>query len=299
MDQTRANNSLAPFIALAKSANSPRAAADLVTQATSAPNTYIFAELLQQPNIQALAENEQYGVYFKVLQHFAWGTLESYRANPLPELTDAQLLKLRLLSLLTIASQKSTTSSNTSNLSYQSLCAQLGLSSPIDLEHLVTEALYQNLITGTLNPAAQTVIITSVAPLRDLAPGSVQSMIAELQAWSGRCDSVLADLEAEIRKVKTEAGNRAKREARAEKQIKAVTDVGEKGGSGPGRVLGTNSSGHNVRGATKRDQADDDYEDDDAMDVDEAPRAPSGRKKSSGSSSGLLNRLTRGSSGRG
>lgn len=81
MDQTRANNALAPFIALAKSANSPRAAADLVTQATSAPNTYIFAELLQQPNIQALAGNEQYGVYLTALQNFAWGTLETYKCK--------------------------------------------------------------------------------------------------------------------------------------------------------------------------------------------------------------------------
>lgn len=79
MDQSRAINALAPFIALAKSANSPRAAADLVTQATSAPNTYLFAELLQQKNIQALAGNEQYGSFLSLLQVFAWGTWEAYK----------------------------------------------------------------------------------------------------------------------------------------------------------------------------------------------------------------------------
>lgn len=74
MDQTRALNALAPFLALAKSANSPRAAADLITQATSASNTYIFAELLQQPNIRALANHEQYGSFHTLLECFAWGT---------------------------------------------------------------------------------------------------------------------------------------------------------------------------------------------------------------------------------
>lgn len=79
MDQSRAINALAPFVALAKSANSPRAAADLVTQATSAANTYVFAELLQQPNVQALAGHEQYGNFYSLLELFAWGTWEDYK----------------------------------------------------------------------------------------------------------------------------------------------------------------------------------------------------------------------------
>lgn len=81
MDQSRAINALAPFVALAKSANSPRAAADLVTQATSAANTYVFAELLQQPNVQALAGQEQYGNFYNLLELFAWGTWEDYKSE--------------------------------------------------------------------------------------------------------------------------------------------------------------------------------------------------------------------------
>ena len=77
MDQTqqKALNALEPYILLSKSANSPRAAADLVTQATSAPNTFVFAELLQTPNVQALqAASDDYAKYFTVLEIFAWGT---------------------------------------------------------------------------------------------------------------------------------------------------------------------------------------------------------------------------------
>ncbi|KAF2216031.1 hypothetical protein CERZMDRAFT_109831 [Cercospora zeae-maydis SCOH1-5] len=225
MDQTRAINALAPFVALAKSANSPRAAADLVQQATSAPNTYVFAELLQQPNIRQLVDHEQFAPALTLLQTFAWGTWETYKStSALPALSDAQALKLRLLSLLSLAAEKG----NASTLSYASLCSRLDLSSTVDLEHLVTQAIYSNLITATLNPAAQTVVITSVAPLRDVAPGSVQNMISELAAWSGRCDAVLEQLEEEIQKVKADAEKRAKRESKAEKQIKAVTEQAEK-----------------------------------------------------------------------
>lgn len=79
MDQSLALNALAPFVALAKSATSPRAAADLISQATAAPNTYVFAELLQQPNIQALKGHEQYGGHSELLRLFAWGTWEEYQ----------------------------------------------------------------------------------------------------------------------------------------------------------------------------------------------------------------------------
>jgi COP9 signalosome complex subunit 7 len=79
MESTRALNALEPFLALSKSANSPRAAADLVTQATSAPNTYVFAELLQTPNIQNLRKSDEYASYLTLLEIFSWGTWQDYK----------------------------------------------------------------------------------------------------------------------------------------------------------------------------------------------------------------------------
>ena len=87
MEQTRALNALEPFLALSKSATSPRAASDLVVQATSAPNTYVFAELLQTPNIQALRSSEEYAPYLTLLEIFAWGTWEDYKSTYMKPLT--------------------------------------------------------------------------------------------------------------------------------------------------------------------------------------------------------------------
>ena len=88
MDQTqqKALNALEPYILLSKSANSPRAAADLVQQATAAPNTFVFAELLQTPNIQALrTAPDAYAQYYTLLEIFAWGTWSDYTCEfPLP-----------------------------------------------------------------------------------------------------------------------------------------------------------------------------------------------------------------------
>jgi len=282
MDQSRALNALAPFLALAKSANSPRAASDLITQATSAPNTYVFAELLQQPNIRKLASDDQYSGHFKLLEAFAWGTWESYKANSstssLPTLSDVQSRKLRLLSLLTIAAEK-TQATTEHNLSYSSLCKRLDLEHTRDLEQLVTTAIYENLITATLNPSAQTVVITSVAPLRDLAPGSVNQLLGELSAWSGRCDSVLADLQAEISRIEAEAVKRAAREQRKEKQIRAANEVSEKGSGG---AAGGTRSGKQSGGKAEMQE---DADDDDAMELD-SNSAPNGRKRGAAGGTG-------------
>lgn len=78
MEQQRALNALEPYIALAKSATSPRAAADLITQATSAPQTFVFAELLQTPNVQGLFQSPDYASYLHLLEIFAWGTIADY-----------------------------------------------------------------------------------------------------------------------------------------------------------------------------------------------------------------------------
>ena len=82
MDQTqqKALSALEPFVLLSKSANSPRAAADLVKQASSSPNTFVFAELLQTPNIQALATAPpEHASFLTLLQIFAWGTWADYQ----------------------------------------------------------------------------------------------------------------------------------------------------------------------------------------------------------------------------
>ena len=211
--------------------------------------------------------------YLTLLETFAWGTWESYKASstPLPALSDAQARKLRLLSLLTIAAEKTNATTAQHNLSYPSLCQRLDLESPRDLEQLVTAAIYDNLLSATLNPTAQTVVVTSVAPLRDLAPGSISELLGELSAWSGRCDSVLADLQSEISRIEAQAVKRAAREGRKEKQIKAANEAGEKSSG----AAGGTRSGKQVGKSEMQEEA----EDDDAMELDSSSAAANGRKR--------------------
>ncbi|KAE8448566.1 hypothetical protein EG329_009447 [Mollisiaceae sp. DMI_Dod_QoI] len=269
MEQMKALNALEPFLALTKSASSPRAAADLITRATSAPNTFIFAELLQAPQIQALSEAPDQASHLTLLKIFSYGTYTDYRNTPdLPSLNEAQILKLRQLSLLTLAK-------NQADLSYKSLLGHLGLETARELEDLVISAIYAGLLNATLDPYHQLVAVSSVAPLRDLQPNSIPQMLNTLNEWSTRCVSTLADLERQIASIKSEARRRHKEEeewaAHVEKLIEAKGDKNEKGEdknsgggllAGIGRKLGAGA-------ASKRGSGGMDDDDDEAMEVDD------------------------------
>ncbi|OAQ83187.1 COP9 signalosome subunit 7 (CsnG) [Purpureocillium lilacinum] len=230
MEQTKALNALEPFLALSKSATSPRAAADLVTRATSAPNTFVFAELLQTPQVQALSSSPEYASHLALLQTFSHGTYQSYRAesSKLPPLNDAQSRKLRQLSLLTLARDRS-------NLTYDALQDALGLSSARELEDLVVKAVYDGLLHATLDPVRQAVEVTSIAPLRDLQPGAIPGLVAALSTWSDRCTTTLDDIDAQINAIRANAVARAKEKRATDDKMQRLLGEVEKKGDQHGR----------------------------------------------------------------
>jgi len=239
MEQVKALNALEPFLALSRSASSARAAADLVVRATSAPNTFLFTELLQTPQIQALATSPEYAPYLTALQIFSYGTYASYvETAGLPPLTDAQALKLRQLSLLTLAKDTDKSQSSTPALGYATLVDRLGLSSPLELEEIVISAIYAGLINAQLDPKNEMVQINKVAPLRDVAPaGAIGGLLESLQAWAGRCEVTLQSLEAQMSGLRSDADRRAAEAASwTQKLDKLVEDEnrGQQGAPVPG-----------------------------------------------------------------
>ncbi|KAK4100660.1 hypothetical protein N658DRAFT_497105 [Parathielavia hyrcaniae] len=213
MEQTKALNALEPFLALTKSATSPRAAADLIVRATSAPNTYIFTELLQAPQIQALASSDEFAPYLTLLRIFSYNTYSSYTSTAgLPELNDAQRLKLRQLSLLTLA-KKDASNPQSPSLDYVSLQTALDLPSRQALEELVIGAIYAGLLKAQLNPRDSLVQINSVSPLRDVAPTAIDGLLSSLQAWAGRCEATLSSLSCQMTQLRADADRRAARAA--------------------------------------------------------------------------------------
>lgn len=119
----------------------------------------------------------------------------------------------------------------------------MGLADGRAVEELVISAIYADLVSAQLDPRNQTVLISSVSPLRDLAPGSIPSMLANLQEWSSRCTSTLSDLEAQIQAIKQTASARhLEKKQWQEKTENLIVETTETDGKGKGSAHGSNQS---------------------------------------------------------
>lgn len=207
-------------------------------RATSAPNTYIFSELLETPQVQALAGSDEFAPYLTLLQIFSYGTYASYVSTAgLPALNDAQRLKLRQLSLLTLARKDDTAAGDAGGpaLDYASLQKALDLPSRQALEELVISAVYAGLLRAQLNPKDSVVQINSVAPLRDVAPTAIGGLLSSLQAWAGRCEATLQSLSSQMTQLRAEADRRAARAAARAEETRLMMESEQQGGQAPRR----------------------------------------------------------------
>jgi COP9 signalosome complex subunit 7 len=133
-------------------------------------------------------------------------------------------------------------------LTYDYLSSTLALPSFSTLETLITEAIYNGLISARLSPASTppTVHITSVAPLRDLRPNSLPEILKVLQVWESRCSSVVGDIEAQIAGIRSNAARRKAKEARRQQVVDTAVlsnDGPGEGGNSTGGVAGPGAGG--------------------------------------------------------
>lgn len=202
------------FLALAKTTRG-RAAAALVHNCIAKPGVVVFGELLQQPNIAALKGSEHQAA-FDMLQLFAYGTYDDYKANPskYPALTPAQITKLRQLTIVSAASTKK-------SLPYDELQARLDIPDVRTLEDLVISCIYAHLIQGKLNHRDRVVHVSSAAG-RDVRPQSLDAMIDALGAWESKADALLSSIDTAIANAEKAKAEEAKEKANTDAVVEGL-----------------------------------------------------------------------------
>ena len=210
------NTSLQPFLALAQTAQG-ESAVEVIKQCVEAPNVYIFAELLQMPNIQAL-NSTPHEEYVKLLKLFSFGTLSDYRADStqFPDLTERMLSKLKLLTLVTLASESK-------RLKYSSVMELLEIDNMRALEDTVIEGIYAGVIKGKLDQEQRVIeIIFSIG--RDInmdVMNALDPLIDKLDKWCDNCQNILASLEEQA----TTANNRKEKYNEQKKVLETDIDT--------------------------------------------------------------------------
>ncbi|KAI6063046.1 CSN7B protein, partial [Asarcornis scutulata] len=189
-EQKPSCNLLEQFILLAKG-TSGSALTALINQVLEAPGVYVFGELLELANVQELAEGTN-AAYFQLLNLFAYGTYPDYVANKdnLPELTATQKNKLKHLTIVSLASRMKC-------IPYSVLLKDLDMRNLRELEDLIIEAVYTDIIQGKLDQRNQ-VLEVDFCIGRDIQKKDISNIVKTLQEWCDGCEAVLLGIEQQV-----------------------------------------------------------------------------------------------------
>ncbi|XP_059475465.1 COP9 signalosome complex subunit 7a [Neocloeon triangulifer] len=205
------NSPVEQFVLLAKSAKGA-GACELIKQALEAQGVYVFGELLEMPHITEL-ENTEHSKYLNLLKLFAYGTYREYLAQKadLPELTPVQQKKLKHLTLVTMATEKKC-------IPYTDLLLELDIKNVRDLEDLIIEAIYADIIHGKLDQKDSQLEV-DFAIGRDIRFEDIGTIVDTLQQWCDSCETVLSCIETQINRANTDKSKSLKHKEVIEQEV--------------------------------------------------------------------------------
>jgi len=208
------NEELKPFLLLAKSTKGA-AAADLIRQVLEHPGVNVFGELLDMPNVQQLAGTSSAGS-LELLRVFAFGTWSEYKARvaELPPLSEQQIIKLKKLTVVHLASQSKL-------LAYDALMRELELRSVRELEDVLISCMYHGLLQGRFDQQAGHLEVFSCVG-RDVHPSEIPQMAATLLAWQRNTTGLMAEVSEQLKSFKSQQDEARKAQQELDEKVEAV-----------------------------------------------------------------------------
>mmetsp|Transcript_50742 Transcript_50742/g.127881 ORF Transcript_50742/g.127881 Transcript_50742/m.127881 type:complete len:269 (-) Transcript_50742:46-852(-) len=224
-------NPLSQFVILAQTAQG-RACEALVRQALDHSCVFVFGELLDCPNVQALAGAEDSRRLLELLRIFAYGTYPDYiaRKAELPELNAAQRRKLQLLTIVSLATKDKL-------IKFSDLEVALDVTNARELEDLIIEAVYQNLVVGKMDQEHRCLVVESCA-CRDCRDEDVDFIIETLSTWQDSAHKMLESLDGMVRFSQESFDQQRVAREDLEKHIQATKDSLKEGDAGGGGKSG-------------------------------------------------------------
>jgi len=195
MSGTEDTRELNSFLLLAKTAKGA-ACASLIKQVLEHPSIYVFGELLDMPNVAELGGTSA-AATLELLRLFAFGTWGDYKASMTlraEALSEAQVTKLKKLTVVSLASQSKT-------LAYDVLMRELEMRSVREVEDLLIECIYGGLLQGRLDQQAAQLEVFSCSA-RDVDPKELASMSETLLQWHGGAVQLMASVSEQLGRFK-------------------------------------------------------------------------------------------------
>ncbi|CAH2248114.1 intestinal-type alkaline phosphatase-like [Pelobates cultripes] len=180
--------------------------ADVIVHRLLASSIALVSDIWQIDNVvflpfsfttTKLADGPHAG-YLQLLNLFAYGTYPDYvgakliKANKanLPELSGAQKNKLKHLTIVSLASRMKC-------IPYSVLLKDLEMRNLRELEDLIIEAVYTDIIQGKLDQRNH-VLEVDFCIGRDIPKKDISSIVKTLQEWCDGCEAVLMGIEQQV-----------------------------------------------------------------------------------------------------
>jgi len=158
-----------------------------------------------------------------LLQLFSYKTFQDYLQNKdtLPSLNQAQITKLKHLSIVSLATERRI-------LPYSELLQALQMPTIRDLEDLIIDAIYLDILRGKLDQKEQQLEVEYTMG-RDLEPGKLEEVLAALKNWASTTSTVLSSLDNQLEFLASkEAANAASNEEHEKAWQNTLKDIMEK-----------------------------------------------------------------------
>ncbi|OAY62512.1 COP9 signalosome complex subunit 7 isoform X2 [Manihot esculenta] len=188
----------------------------VIIEATSHPSLFAFSEILAVPSVAEL-EGTENSRYLDVLRLFAHGTWTDYKNNVerLPELISDQVLKLKQLTVLTLAETNKV-------LPYDQLMQELDVTNVRELEDfLINECMYAGIVRGKLDQLRRCFEVQFAAG-RDLRPGQLGNMLQTLSNWLATSENLLVSIQEKIKWADTMSESDKKHRKDVEDRVEEV-----------------------------------------------------------------------------
>ncbi|KAJ2872700.1 COP9 signalosome complex subunit 7b, partial [Coemansia asiatica] len=146
--------------------------------------------------------SDEFKGYVRLLEIFSFETLGDYRKcqDQLPRLSERQVEKLKQLTLVSLAVDSKV-------ISYENLMKELEFNSEQQVEDMVIDAIYKNLLSAKLDQQRQLIEVDYVVG-RDVRKGDLQKIHSMLSEWVTVCEDVMDDLTYNIEKANSDAVSR-------------------------------------------------------------------------------------------
>lgn len=207
------NKQLEQFLILAKSAKGV-ALRELVKQVMESKDIYFFGELLEIQAVQDLENDPSSSSYLTLLKIFAYGTFKDYLAQSLPEMSDIMCMKLRHLTVASMATKLK-------YIPYTDLLNELHMTSTRQLEDLLISAIYANVIRGKLDQQNSRLEVDWTIG-RDICPQSLETISTTLSLWCDACGSMLEGIKTQVKMANASLEDSQKKKKDIEQEVSNI-----------------------------------------------------------------------------